>query len=137
MGKGKKYIMAAKNNKTQSNTKTSVQSKAGLLLSTSRIKRILKNNRCAERYSPKAIIYLTAAMEYVIGELLEVSSLKTQEAKKSTISNRHVYLGAKADKELFNVVLGNGAHIRDAGFASENPLPVSAKKSKRASQKKE
>merc|ERR1711860_448738 len=108
----------------------------GLTISTARIKKILVANKTASRYSQKAIIYLTAAMEYIAGELLEVSSIKAQEAKRNTITNRHVYLGAKADKELFNVVLGNNGFIMEVGFASENPLPSSKKSKSSKTQKK-
>merc|ERR1712008_382952 len=133
---GQQSKMAIKKTQTTSQTKQTVHSQAGLIPSTSRIKRACKEARCATRYSPKAIIYLTAAVEYIIGELLEVSSLKTQEAKKSTISNRHVYLGAKADKERFNIILGNSGFIKDAGFSSENALPVVTKKAKTQTEKK-
>ena len=117
--------------RTQSkDNKGSLSSQVGLILSTARVKRLLKNSRCSERYSKKAIIYLTASLEYIIGELLEVSSMKAQESKKTTISNRHVYLGSRADKEIHNCVLGNTGYIKDAGFTTDNPLPVTKKSKK-------
>ena len=96
---------------------------------------MLVAQKCASRYSKRAVIYLTAAIEYITGELLEVSSIKAQEAKRGTISNRHVYMGAKADKELFGIVLGHTGYIMDAGFTTDNPIAVS-KKAKKETEKK-
>merc|ERR1712072_930636 len=116
-----KESMASK--KVSKSTKQTVQSKSGLVFPPSKVKRLMKAAKVASRIQPKAVIYLTAALEYIAGELLEVSSLKAQESKKGTISNKHIYLGAKADKELDKVALGNGAFIKDAGYASGNALP--------------
>ena len=118
------------------NTKSSVSSQAGLLMPTARIKKMLALYSGLKRLSKSGVIYMTAALEYITGELLEVSTIKATEAKKSTISNRHVYLGAKADKELFNVVLGNMGYIREAGFTTDNAVP-SVKKSKNQTQTQE
>merc|ERR1711971_50829 len=123
-GKGK-AARTTSNEKTGNNT---VSSQAGLILSTARVKKILVQQKCASRYSQRAIVYLTAALEYIVGELLEVSSIKAQEAKKNTINNRHIYLGANADSELKQILLGTGGYVKDAGFVSINPAATTKKK---------
>ena len=126
--------MAISKNKGSKNSVTSHE-KAGLTLSVARVRNLLKKTKCADRIGKPAVVYLTATVEYILSELLEVASAKCQERKRNTIGNRDILMGAKADKELFNVVLGNNSYIRDSGFSSDNVPGVSAKKTK-ASQKK-
>merc|ERR1719312_378 len=121
--------------KKRSSTSTSTHDKAGLTLSVARVKNLLKKTKCAGSYGKPALVYLTATTEYILSELSEVASAKCQERKRNTIGNRDILMGAKADKELFNVVLGNSAYIKDSGFSSDNVPGVSAKKVK-SSQKK-
>ena len=123
-------IIKEKNTKTKdAATRSSVSSQAGLIMPTARIKKMLMANSNIKRCSLNGVICIAATMEYITSELLEVCTLKAQEAKKNTIKNRHIYLGAKADKELFNIVLGNCAFIRESGFTTDNVMPI-AKKSK-------
>merc|ERR1711963_148475 len=126
-GKGK-----ATRGKDSTKTKTTLSAKCGLTLSTARVRSLLLKHRVAERVSPKAYVFLTGALEYLIGELLEVASIKAKEAKKQTLTNRHIYMGAKSDKEMFQLILGNTCYIKDAGFVTENPVPSSKKAKKEA-----
>lgn len=53
-------------------------------------------------YAP---VYLAAVIEYITAEILNISSLKAQEGRKSRITVRHMELGIRSDQEfnsLFN-----------------------------------
>ena len=130
IGKGK-----ASRGKTGSEAKSGLSEKAGLTLSVPRTMKFIRKQRVSGRCGKSAMVFLTGAIEYICGEILEVSSMKTQEAKKNTISNRHLYLGIKTDTELRALFMKSGSAIRNAGFQTDNALPISKKASK--TQKKE
>merc|ERR1712212_1136617 len=130
-----KQSMANTKSKVSTSTKVSRTSRAGLTLEVGRVAKIIKSMNVAKRYSPNGLICLTGFIEYIASEILEVATHKCTERKRNTISNRDILMGTKADKELYNLVLGTGSAIKDAGFTSEN-VPVSSKKASTESQKK-
>ena len=124
-GKGK-----ATRGKDSEGKKVSVSVRCGLTIPVARVRKLMMKHRVAERISPTAPVFLAATIEYVCGELLEISCLRAKEVKKSTLMNRHIYMGAKSDKELYQLILGGGACIKDAGFVTDNPI-AKAKKEKK------
>lgn len=116
--------------------KTTKTSKAGLIFAIPRVENIIRNNFNG-RVSETAPIYLTAILEYISSELLELSGNATRDNKKIIIQPKHLMMAIENDIELKYlakavdfVVLGGGVlpHI--------HPILLKSKKSKTTKRKK-
>ncbi|OEL17131.1 putative histone H2A.6 [Dichanthelium oligosanthes] len=74
--------------------------KAGLQFPIGRIWRYLKKGCYAQRVGTGAPIYLTAVLEYLAAEVLELASNAVGDNKKKRIIPRHVLLAIHNDEEL-------------------------------------
>ena len=90
--------------------------KAGLQFPVGRIGRFLKKGRYAARVGGGAPVYVTAVLEYLCAEILELAGNAARDNKKSRIIPRHVQLAVRNDEEL-NKLLG------DVTIASGGVLP--------------
>ncbi len=109
-GKGKgKGGRGAKKSSTQS-------SKAGLQFPVGRVGRYLKQGRYAQRVGAGAPVYMSAVLEYLCAEVLELAGNAARDNKKSRIVPRHLQLAVRNDEEL-NKLLG------DVTIASGGVLP--------------
>lgn len=81
----------------------SVDSRSGLQLSVSRIDKILRKNTTF-RISETASIYLTAVLEYVVAEFLELSGNQCKDEHKSVIKPLHIKKIVEHDEELASLV---------------------------------
>ncbi|CAL1298979.1 unnamed protein product [Larinioides sclopetarius] len=79
-----------------SNQKTSKAEKYGLIFPVFRIKTMLRMQKVADRITDKAAVYLTAVLEYLRREILEVSLTTTQEGLHE-IQPQHVKIASKKD----------------------------------------
>ncbi len=91
-------------------------SKAGLQFPVGRVGRYLKNGRYAQRIGAGAPVYLSAVLEYLCAEILELAGNAARDNKKSRIVPRHLQLAIRNDEEL-NKLLG------DVTIASGGVLP--------------
>ncbi len=107
-GKGKGG-RGAKKSSTQS-------SKAGLQFPVGRVGRYLKQGRYAQRVGAGAPVYMSAVLEYLCAEVLELAGNAARDNKKSRIVPRHLQLAVRNDEEL-NKLLG------DVTIASGGVLP--------------
>lgn len=73
--------------------------RAGLQLSVARTAHILRKNT-SFRVSETAPVYMAAAIEYIIYELLELAGLAATNEKKRTISPLHIKQAVIEDEEL-------------------------------------
>lgn len=73
---------------------------SGLIFPVGRVHRQLKEGRYAQRISEFASIYLTAVLEYVAAEILELSGTAAKEEKLKRINPRHVMLAVRNDQEF-------------------------------------
>ena len=80
--------------------------RADLTLPASRVSRYLRHLRLSPRTSRGAAIYLTAAMQYLAGEVLEAAGVAAREDKRVRISPRHLLLAVRRDEDL-NKVFGH------------------------------
>ncbi|NXO69756.1 H2A protein, partial [Phainopepla nitens] len=96
-GHGKKQAVAGN---PGSASKRSKSAKAGLRFPVGRVYRLLRRGRYADRIGSGAAIYLTAVMEYVTAEVLEVSGTAACDNKKTRILPRHIQLAVRNDDEL-------------------------------------
>ena len=80
--------------------------KAGLLFPVPRIKRYLKKGNYNKRIGQGACVYLTAVLDYLAEEVLELAGNAARDLKKKTINPRHIQLAVRNDEEL-NKLLGH------------------------------
>ena len=80
-------------------------SKAGLQFPVGRIGRFLKAGKYSQRVGAGAPVYLTAVLEYLTAEVLELAGNAARDNKKARIIPRHVQLAVRNDEEL-NKLLG-------------------------------
>ncbi|KAK6993241.1 histone H2A [Favolaschia claudopus] len=80
--------------------KASRSVKAGLVFPVGRICRYMKAQNLAKRVSIRAAVYLTAVLEYMTAEMLEVSGITARANKKQRITSRHIRLALEDDELL-------------------------------------
>ncbi|KAI4990018.1 hypothetical protein ZWY2020_038381 [Hordeum vulgare] len=74
--------------------------KAGIQFPVDRIGWYLKKGRYAQRLGTGAPVYLTAVLEYLAAELLELAGNVAKDNKKSRIIPHHLLLAVRNDEEL-------------------------------------
>merc|ERR1712243_29796 len=89
--------------KTAQKTK---QARAGLQFPVGRILKYLKEGRYAERTAIGAAVYMTAVMEYLTAEVLELAGNAARDNKKVRIIPRHLQLAIRNDEELHKLLAG-------------------------------
>lgn len=94
-GRGKKVVAAAK-----SKAPVSRSTRAGLQFPVGRIARILRKGNYAHRIGAGAAVYLTAVLEYLCAEVLELAGNASRDNKKLRIAPRHIQLAVRNDEEL-------------------------------------
>uniref|UniRef100_A0A453K1B9 Histone H2A n=4 Tax=Triticinae TaxID=1648030 RepID=A0A453K1B9_AEGTS len=75
-------------------------SKAGLQFPVGRIARYLKIGKYAQRVGAGAPVYLSAVLEYLAAEVLELAGNAARDNKKTRIVPRHIQLAVRNDEEL-------------------------------------
>ena len=127
-GKGGKAGSAAKASQSRS-------AKAGLTFPVGRVHRLLRKGNYAQRIGSGAPVYLTAVLEYLAAEILELAGNAARDNKKTRIIPRHLQLAIRNDDEL-NKLLGN-VTIAQGGVLpniNQNLLPKKSAKPGKASQ---
>ncbi|QHS71563.1 histone H2A [Saccharomyces paradoxus] len=127
-GKGGKAGSAAKASQSRS-------AKAGLTFPVGRVHRLLRRGNYAQRIGSGAPVYLTAVLEYLAAEILELAGNAARDNKKTRIIPRHLQLAIRNDDEL-NKLLGN-VTIAQGGVLPnihQNLLPKKSAKTTKASQ---
>ena len=80
--------------------------RAGLQFPVSRIHRLLRKGNYAPRVGASAPVYLAAALEYLVSEVLELAGNAARDNKKVRIIPRHVQLAIRDDEELNELLAG-------------------------------
>ena len=93
-----------------------------------RIGRGLRNMRLAKRYGAGGPVYLTAVIEYMAAEVLELAGNACRDNKKKRVTPRHLVLAIRNDEEL-NKFLG-GVTIASGGVLPNIHSVLLPKKSK-------
>ncbi|CAL5193584.1 unnamed protein product [Lathyrus oleraceus] len=87
-------------------------SKAGLQFPVGRVARFLKAGRYAQRVGSGSPVYLSAVLEYLCAEVLELAGNAARDNKKTRIVPRHIQLAVRNDEELSklmgSVTIANG-----------------------------
>ncbi|XP_059625787.1 histone H2AX-like [Cornus florida] len=86
--------------------------KAGLQFPVGRVARYLKKGRYAQRVGSGSPVYLSAVLEYLAAEVLELAGNAARDNKKNRIIPRHIQLAVRNDEELSklmgSVTIANG-----------------------------
>jgi len=116
--KGDKKKGVAKDKSTDGKKKAereSVQARAKLTFPVHRFHKQLKRGGYSKRVAIGGSIYLTAVVEYITAEILELAGNAAKDQKKNRIIPRHVQLAIRSDEELnkymSNVTISGGGVI--------------------------
>ncbi len=80
--------------------------RAGLQFPVGRVGRFLKDGRFAGRVGGGAAVYMSAVLEYVAAEILELAGNAARDQKKQRIVPRHLQLAVRNDEELNKFLSG-------------------------------
>lgn len=80
--------------------------KAGLQFPVGRVTRFMKHGRYSKRLASGAPVYLTAVLEYLAVEVLELAGDVAVNNKKQRINPRHLLLAVRNDDELRRLLQG-------------------------------
>ncbi len=128
-GRGKK-VAAVK-----AKTTVSRSTRAGLQFPVGRVARMLRKGNYAQRIGSGAAVYLTAVIEYLCAEVLELDGNASRDNKKRRIGPRHIQLAVRNDEEL-NTLLG-GVTISEGGVLPNIHAQLLPKKTHRADSSKD
>ncbi|KAL2094535.1 hypothetical protein ACEWY4_009254 [Coilia grayii] len=128
-GRGKK-VAAVK-----AKTTVSRSTRAGLQFPVGRVARMLRKGNYAQRIGSGAAVYLTAVIEYLCAEVLELAGNASRDNKKRRIGPRHIQLAVRNDEEL-NTLLG-GVTISEGGVLPNIHAQLLPKKTHRADSSKD
>jgi len=74
--------------------------KAGLQFPVGRIARFMKEGKFSDRVGAGAPVYMSAVLEYLAAEVLELAGNAARDNKKTRIVPRHIQLAIRNDEEL-------------------------------------
>lgn len=105
----------SKKDSAGSSTKKTMSSRASLCFPVPRIRKQLKAGGYAKRVQRGGAVFMTAVIEYITAEILELAGNSAKEQKKNRIIPRHVQLAIRQDEELnkymSNVTIQGGGVI--------------------------
>ena len=106
-----------------------LSTKAGLQFPVGRILSKLKKGNYAKQVGKGAAVYLTAVLEYLAAEILELAGNAARDNKKARIIPRHLQLAIFNDEELGKIL--KGVTISNGGvLPGINPVLLPKKSSK-------
>merc|ERR1712170_105784 len=88
--------------------------RAGLQFPVARIYKMLKTQRISRRVSLSASVYLSAVLEYIMAELLEITGIVANDYAATRLTSRHLKLALNRDSELqalFNNCIFRGSGV--------------------------
>ncbi|KAI1718551.1 core histone h2A/H2B/H3/H4 domain-containing protein [Ditylenchus destructor] len=74
--------------------------RAGLQFPVARVHRLFRKANYANRVNAGAAVYMTAVLEYLTAEVLELAGNAARDNKKNRINPRHLQLAVRNDEEL-------------------------------------
>jgi histone H2A len=104
-------IMAG--SKTGDKKSVSKSQKAGLTFPVARINRFMKGNSGMKRIGGSAPVYMTAVLEYVTAEIMELAGNGTKKAGRKTVTPDDLTSALRGDVDLAKVFAGHGIFVGD------------------------
>lgn len=86
--------------------RVSRSAKAGVVFPVSRVYRYMKQTILKRRVAVGAPVYLSAVLEYLCAEVLELAGNAARDNKKKVITPRHILLAVANDDELHKLLKG-------------------------------
>ncbi len=109
-------------------------SRAGLLFPVTRIGKIMSETSTHSRKSDTAAVFLTAVVEYVVAEILELAGNMARDNNRTRIIPRYLSLPIQADPELResfkNLIMSGGVARRHVEEADVKVAPAGGKAKK-------
>lgn len=87
-----------------SKPKVTRTSRAGLKFSISRIESYIRKHKFADRLSSEATVYISAVLEYLAAEVLELSGYAAKDYQKRRIAPKHIQQAIRNDQELSEIL---------------------------------
>ncbi|ELP85923.1 histone H2a, putative [Entamoeba invadens IP1] len=112
--------------------KNTLSKKAGLQFPVARIHAALKKGRYGEHVNKMASVYLTAVIEYLVAEVLELAGGQAKDFGKTRITPRHIQLAVRSDLELNDLL--KDVTIINGGVFPNVPTAVNTKGKKKPAQ---
>ncbi|XP_053686097.1 histone H2A-beta, sperm-like [Sabethes cyaneus] len=106
--------------------------RAGLTFPVSRVTSSLRKGNYANAIRVGAGIYLTAVLEYLVAEILELSGNAAKDNKKMRVIPRHIQLAVRNDDELNKLL--RDVSISEGGVLPNIQGPLLPKGTKRSQQ---
>lgn len=101
-------IMGAPKKKSMSKSQ-----KAGLTFPVARVNKYMKGNSGLKRVGGSSPIYMTAVIEYVAAEILELAGNKTKAASRKTINHEDLLAAIRLDSDLAKLLAGTSVCVGD------------------------
>ncbi|CAH2239832.1 histone H2A, sperm-like [Pararge aegeria] len=121
--------MPGRDMKAKNNTKSKTRStRSGLTFPVGRVHRYLRKGKYAPRIGCGSAVYLTAVLEYLSAEILELAAKAAIDNGRSRILPRHIMLAVGNDDEL-DKMLG-GVTIPQGGVMPKIHTQLLPKKTK-------
>ncbi|XP_015285192.1 PREDICTED: histone H2A-beta, sperm-like [Gekko japonicus] len=105
-GHGKKTAKSTTAAKPAFPSQKTKSQRAGLQFPVGRVHRFLRRGQYAERIGMGAAVYLSAVLEYLTAEILELAGNAASENKRQRIGPRHLQLAVRTDEELSQLFAG-------------------------------
>jgi histone H3/H4 len=126
VSEGVKALNLYSNAGTDKNAPKKMAEKAGLVFSVSRVLNLATLESTASRKGKSGGVYLTAVVEYICAEILELAGNIARDRKRVRITTRHVKLAILGDEELDKLF----KHTAISGGVLPNIHPSLEKKKK-------
>ena len=100
--------------------------RAGVIFPAARLRRYLRQGQFNKRIRVRSAIYITAILEFVVGEILQLAVRFADLQERANVTPRHIMLALKADEELQHLM--KNAAIKDGGITKSELKKVQKKK---------
>ena len=107
-------------------------SKCGLLFAPSRVEKGLRASRVAKTFGSSSSIFLTAAMEHVVSEILKKADGEASSKHHKRLSLQHVLAAVRSDVDLSRLFADYAfTSLNDTGSAIDYILTKEAQKTRK------
>ena len=86
--------------------RVSSSTKSGLVFPVGRVGRLLRMKFGKGRIGSGAPVYLSAVLEYLCAEMLELAGYAAKDEKRTRITPRNIFFAVEHDEELHNLMGG-------------------------------